>query len=116
MRSAASSNLAARLWLGLCLLAGPAGAAAAQTATLDAERGRAIAERVCVGCHAIDREATTKLADVPSFPVIANRPGRTAEFITNAMLAPHPAMPGVPLTTQEMRDLAAYILSFRTGK
>lgn len=110
-----ASNLAAPLLSALLVIAGCTSVVLAQTPAQDAARGREIAQRLCVACHAIDREATTKLADVPSFPTIANRPGRTAEFIMNAMLAPHPAMPGVPLTAQEMRDLATYILTFRTG-
>ncbi len=56
---------------------------------------------------------SAKATDVSSFEAIANRPGRTIDTIVDAMYAPHPAMPGIPLTTQEMRDVAAYILTFR---
>lgn len=88
----------------------------AQAPQPDPARGREIAARVCVGCHAIEPGARTQQADIPSFPAIANRPGRTADFIIGAMYYPHPPMPGVSLTTQEMRDLAAYILSFRRAQ
>lgn len=79
----------------------------------DPERGREVAERVCVGCHAIEPGVQPRQADVSSFEAIANRPNRTVQSIVDAMYAPHPAMPGIPLTTQEMRDVAAYILTFR---
>jgi cytochrome c len=86
----------------------------AQGLAPDPARGRDLAQRLCSGCHATGPPA--KLADVPTFPVIANRPGRTPEFLTGAMFDPHPVMPGVPLTRQEARDLAAYILTFRKSE
>lgn len=103
--------------LMLCVILGAltvqVAAAGAQTmAPPDPLRGRQLAERLCVGCHAIDADAPAKLADVPSFPAIANRPGRSAAAIIGGMLEPHPAMPGLPLTTGETRDLAAYIQTF----
>ena len=79
----------------------------------DLAHGREVAHRVCVGCHAIEPGVQPRQADVPSFEAIANRPDRTITTIVDAMYAPHPAMPGIPLTTQEMRDVAAYILTFR---
>jgi hypothetical protein len=54
-------------------------------------------------------------ADVPSFPTIASRPGISAEHLAGRIIIPHPAMPGVPLTTAEIRDIVAYILSLRKG-
>jgi mono/diheme cytochrome c family protein len=52
-------------------------------------------------------------AGVPTFPAIANRPGATAEHLAGRIIAPHPAMPGVPLTVQEIRDIAAYIVTLK---
>jgi hypothetical protein len=50
-------------------------------------------------------------ADVPSFPVIANRAGTTAEHLAGRIIVPHPAMPRVALTAGEIRDIVAYILT-----
>jgi mono/diheme cytochrome c family protein len=87
--------------------------AVAQTAP-DAKRGHELAARLCTNCHVIDRQASGSVrADVPTFRVIANRSGVTAERIAGAIIIPHPAMPGVQLTTPEIRDLVAYILSLK---
>jgi hypothetical protein len=50
-------------------------------------------------------------ADIPSFRTIAKRSGMNAEIIAGRIIIPHPAMPGVALTVDEIRDLAMYIMS-----
>jgi cytochrome c len=50
---------------------------------------------------------------VPSFPAIAGRTGITAEHLAGRIIVPHPAMPGVPLTAAEIRDIIAYILTLK---
>jgi mono/diheme cytochrome c family protein len=88
--------------------------ATAQQVTGDPRRGHEIAARVCTNCHAIDRDTSSPMRiDVPSFPAIANRPGATAEHLAGRIIVPHPAMPGVPLTVSEIRDIVAYIISLR---
>jgi hypothetical protein len=58
----------------------------------------------------IDRTVSGPVqADVPSFPPIARRAGSTAEYLAGKIIVPHPAMPGVALTANEIRDIAAYI-------
>jgi hypothetical protein len=52
-------------------------------------------------------------ADVPSFVVIANRPWATKEYLAARIMLPHPAMPAVPLTEGEIRDVVAYILTLK---
>ena len=94
------------LTLGVMVMATPLSGASAQQPKPDPVQGRNVAERACVGCHAIEPGVQPRQADIPSFPEIANRPGRTIQFIVDAM-------PGIPLTTQEMRDVAVYILTFR---
>jgi mono/diheme cytochrome c family protein len=80
----------------------------------DAARGRELAARLCIQCHVIARQASGAVpADVPSFPSMAGRIGVTAEFLAGRIIVPHPAMPGVPLTAVEIRDLVAYILSLK---
>ena len=80
----------------------------------DTQRGHELASRVCKACHAIDRESSGSVqADVPSFAVIASRPWANAEYVAARIMHPHPQMPGIPLTTQEIRDVTAYILSLK---
>jgi hypothetical protein len=45
--------------------------------------------------------------------MIGNRPGVTAEHLAGKIIIPHPAMPGVPLTSAEIRDIVAYIMSLK---
>jgi mono/diheme cytochrome c family protein len=103
----------------LSLLVPTAGVAVAQSPTQpprapDPVRGREIAEKLCVACHRIAPEQpATPVADVPSFPEIANRPDRTPERIMGAIMMPHPPMPDIALATPALKDLAAYILTYR---
>ncbi len=85
----------------------------AQGAPPDAQNGRALAERLCVTCHAMVPEAAGGRPDVPSFLVIARMPNMTPERLAGAIVLPHPAMPDVALTRAELRDIIAYITSLK---
>ena len=78
------------------------------------DRGHALAVQLCQQCHAVDRGVTGPiLADVPSFAAIAARSLVTAEYLAARIIVPHPEMPGVPLTRQELRDIIAYIMDLK---
>ena len=80
----------------------------------DAKRGHELAARLCSQCHLVDSAAATAmLADVPSFAAIAARPNITAEHLAGRIIVPHPEMPGVQLTTQELRAIILYIISLK---
>jgi len=108
-RGRAAVHLAASIALA-CL----AGAAVAQIHP-DVKTGKAIAEKLCVGCHIVGAEAAgaTVSSDVPSFEQIANVPDQTAKSIAGAIVIPHPPMPQIQLTREEIGDVAAYILSLK---
>lgn len=91
-----------------------AGAASAQVHP-DAKTGKKIAEKLCVGCHIVGGEAAgaSVPADVPSFARIASQPGQTAQSIAGAIVVPHPPMPQIQLTREEIGDVAAYILTLK---
>lgn len=96
-------------WLSLGVVS-----AAAQSVSGDVQRGRELAERVCANCHNVKAEPTGPIStDVLSFPSIAKRPGVNADSLAGRIIFPHPAMPGVPLTVRERRDVIAYILSLQ---
>jgi len=81
----------------------------------DLENGELLARKLCVGCHLIDRSSDgVAQADIPSFPLVANRPNQSMEALTNWLNAPHAPMPDPHLTRKEVRDLAGYIMSQRT--
>jgi cytochrome c len=81
----------------------------------DAKTGHQIASKLCTGCHIVGEKAAnaTMPADVPTFDEIANKPGQTAEKIAGRIVIPHPPMPQIQLTREEIGDVAAYIMSLR---
>ena len=81
----------------------------------DAKTGKTIVEKLCVGCHIVGPEAASASvpADVPSFAHIASMPGQTAQSIAGAIVVPHPPMPQIQLTREEIGDVAAYILTLK---
>jgi mono/diheme cytochrome c family protein len=82
----------------------------------DAKNGRHIAQKLCVGCHIVGPQAAgaSVSADVPSFQSIADKPGQDAAGIAGAIVVPHPPMPQIQLTREEIGDVAAYILTLRS--
>jgi mono/diheme cytochrome c family protein len=84
----------------------------------DAKTGKYIAEKLCVGCHIVGAQAAgaSVVADVPSFARIANMPGQSVQGIAGAIVVPHPPMPQIQLTREEIGDVAAYILTLRDAR
>lgn len=83
----------------------------------DAGNGRRVASMMCVSCHLVGPDAQAPaVAGVPSFAAIANHAGQTPEKLAGALIIPHPPMPTISLTNTEIRDIIAYILTFRTEK
>lgn len=91
------------------------GVAASVTPRPDPDKGQALAERVCTGCHLVAREtsSSTVAADVPSFPAIANKEGQTMEAIAGRIVIPHPPMPAIALSREEIANVVAYIMTLR---
>jgi mono/diheme cytochrome c family protein len=80
----------------------------------DAGRGLKLASTLCSGCHIVSSNQNRgPVAGVPTFRAIANLPGRTDQFIANAMIQPHPPMPNTQLTQHEIADLLAYFGTLR---
>jgi len=103
------SALSNRIVMVAALIGGSASAADR------AAEGKAIAERWCAACHQVSPEQTTASADVSSFMTIAQmRATSSALAVLEGFLAdPHPLMPDMSLTRQEIRDLVAYIGSLK---
>lgn len=84
--------------------------------TVDASSGLELARKLCKSCHLIGEAASSPVqADIPSFEQIANAPNQNTESLTRWLIAPHAPMPNLQLTRKEIRDLAGYILSLRSG-
>ena len=82
--------------------------------TGQSEKGLAFAQKVCAECHAIDkRQLRSPNAAAPRFEAIANVPGMTGIALTVALQTSHRSMPNLMLDTDELRNIAAYILSLK---
>jgi mono/diheme cytochrome c family protein len=80
----------------------------------DATRGRNVAQRLCISCHAIDADmARRPLPGVASFKTIANTPGMTALALSVWLRTPHRNMPNLVLEPRDRDDVIAYIVSQR---
>ena len=75
----------------------------------DAGAGRALVERVCLGCHG----ASSRTKGAPTFDKIAAIPSTNARSLGVFLRSSHRAMPNVELTPRERDDIIAYILSLR---
>lgn len=87
------------------LLAFPAGTGA-QAA--DAAAGRRLAERWCTACHVVENRSGGTDA-VPTLSSIARDPGRGPDWVRRWLSAPHPPMPDLNLSRNEIDDITAYL-------
>ena len=77
-------------------------------------KGLALAQQVCAECHAIDkRQVRSPNPAAPRFEAVANVPGMTAIALTVALQTSHRTMPNLMLDSDELRNIAAYILSLK---
>jgi mono/diheme cytochrome c family protein len=89
------------------------------TKAADVASGLQAARKLCVNCHIVEpggaAEKKEVTAGVPTFMAAAAKPGQSEEKLKAFMLNPHPPMPQVQLTTHELDNIAAYIMSLKTG-
>jgi mono/diheme cytochrome c family protein len=85
----------------------------AASAAGDAAAGKALAERWCASCHLVSPDQASATTEAPPFATIAKRPPEQIEALEAFLAAPHPPMPPVSLTRQEISDVLAYIASLK---
>lgn len=78
-------------------------------ASADAQRGQVIAERWCSACHLVGADQVRALDGVATFEEIARRHDVTDDGVRAFLSSPHPVMPDMALTRDEIRDIVAYI-------
>ncbi len=79
-----------------------------------AGKGLALAQRDCAECHAIDkRQVRSPNPAAPRFEAVAKSPGMTAIALTVALKTSHRTMPNLMLDSDELRNVAAYIMSLK---
>lgn len=105
MKNAAAAIAAAILAAAL--------AAPALAESGNAARGRAIAEQFCAKCHAIAPGRTSAEPNAPSFLRMAADPEQTRSSLRQFITLPHFEMPPQTITSAEIDDVIAYILSLK---
>ena len=74
----------------------------------NAEAGRQLATRSCSSCHAT--EVATKATDgAPPFTAIAKTNKERPAWIRGWLMSPHPPMPNISLSRQQIDDIVAYL-------
>jgi len=74
--------------------------------------GLAIARQWCTGCHIVEPGGKGSDAARP-FAEVANDPNFTKNGLRAWLADPHPPMPGLTLSNEEIDALMAYIASLR---
>jgi mono/diheme cytochrome c family protein len=94
--------------LALGAAAGPALAAG------DAAEGARLARQWCSSCHVTGGQSPQSGTDMaPTFAEIAARPGRDEGWFHAWLSDPHPPMPKLELSRQQIADLIAHLLSLQ---
>ena len=79
----------------------------------DPQVGFDYAHATCAACHAISEEKSP-VATAPRFKDVANTPGMTpTALMVWLQNAQHPTIPNLMIKGQELRNVAAYILSLK---
>ena len=79
----------------------------------DPQAGFDYAHATCAACHAISEEKSP-VATAPRFKDVADTPGMTpTALMVWLQNAQHPTMPNLMIKGQELRNVAAYILSLK---
>ena len=76
----------------------------------DPEAGRELVRRWCTTCHVVDLEGTGTDAG-PALPALLAGKQRSADEIRGWLADPHPPMPNLNLSRQEIDDILAYLES-----
>ena len=91
--------------VALTLLASPA---IAHAASGNAEAGRQLVTRSCSSCHATEA-AKTATDGAPPFTLIAKTNRERPAWIRGWLMSPHPPMPSISLSRQQIDDIVAYL-------
>jgi len=77
----------------------------------DPQAGEQIARTWCASCHTVAEDQAVASPDVPTFASLAKRPDVSPDGLATFLVAPHPPMPDMNLSREEIADVVAYILS-----
>ena len=86
----------------------------AYAAAGNAEAGRQLAMRSCSSCHATESSATAT-DNAPPFSAVAKTNKERPAWIRGWLMSPHPPMPNISLSRQQIDDIVAYLSSLPTN-
>ena len=102
----------ARLPAGLALAACLCLSATTAMAQVDpVGDGKRIAQKWCINCHIVEAGGSRGGDTAPPFTHIAKDPATTPERLRGFLVDPHPLMPNLDLTRQEIDAIIAYLQS-----
>jgi mono/diheme cytochrome c family protein len=78
------------------------------------EQGHEIARNWCSGCHVVEAGGASGSDAAPPLPAVAQNPALSPDRLRAWLADPHPPMPNLSLTRDEIEALVAYIGSLRT--
>jgi len=100
--------------LGHLMLAGGLLMASGPAYSGDAKAGRVLARTWCAQCHVVAADQKQASDIAPPFAQIANDPSKSALGIAVWLADPHPPMPNLSLSQDQIDDLVAYIQTLKT--
>ena len=101
-----------RFFCRAVLLIALGGSASAEVQSADAVAGQQLATAECSKCHALEGPAHASQT-APSLAAIAQMRSTTSMSLHAFLLTSHPRMPNFRLTSQEVDNVVAYILSLQ---
>lgn len=79
-------------------------------AAADADAGKALALQWCSSCHLVSNDqSTASSTSLPSFFDMAKDAGWTEDKLKVFLANPHPKMPNMTLSNNDISDLSRYI-------
>jgi mono/diheme cytochrome c family protein len=89
------------------------GFAAADDASAATPRGEALAQSWCSQCHAVKPNQSSANPAAPKFSDLAAEPSITEYSLRAFLTTPHLTMPNFMLKSDDIDDIAGYILSLK---
>lgn len=83
------------------------------SALADAAAGKDLAGHWCAECHALYAGEQPPDPNAPSFPELAKDPVMTGYSLRLLLRSPHPTMPHIVFTDEQLDDIIDFILSLK---
>jgi cytochrome c len=100
--------------IALTVSIGHAAVAHAAAVAGNAEAGRQLVMRSCSSCHATEAAATAT-DGAPPFSAVAKTNKERPAWIRGWLMEPHPPMPNISLSREQINDIIAYLGTLPTN-